>query len=367
MKLPKAEPATPEEAAEMLAVQRTGAPRSPSLLNLEPESLIEHMEDIVARTTEAEHLDTLYSEPLPPGYVVIFTIDAQRRTIYSLRPPPGAEDLPRLCAVDMRVVLAEAWDRHHTRWPDGVTPELLDRLVQHPPVPRCHVLRTLWELALHHVAYGASIQAANLIAKDLSRSAAEREAALAFVGDVQTTSGPLEAVRMGRLAHLIGVWDDEDPMRASTMFYEDDQTVLPWIALFSRYMNQAHPNAARWWNETCFHSVEPPRSTEEAEHRLAVTVARAWAATLLMAKSCAVELVAGPSPSSELAQLAIGEAMHAAERIESLRLVSPPVTTAHALMHWAKRVLRKGSPRLMKILAGQFTHFGVRAQPPGRA
>lgn len=187
MKLPKAEPATPEEAAEMLVVQLTGDPRAPTVLALDPKALVEHFEQRMALESEAESLDAYHTEPLPPGYVVIFTIDAQRRTIYSLRPPAGADDAPRLCAVDMRVVLAEAWDRYHTRWPDGVTPEMLERLVHEPSVPGCYVRRTLWELALHHVAYTASIHAGNLIAKDPSRSAAEREAALAYAVDVQTT------------------------------------------------------------------------------------------------------------------------------------------------------------------------------------
>lgn len=132
------------------------------MLALDPEVLIQHFEYRAGRMAEAENLDAFRTEPLPPGYVVIFTVDAQRRTIYSLRPPPGADDAPRLCAVDMRVVLAEAWNRYYTRWPDGVTPELFDRLVQDPPVPACHVRRTLWDLALHHVAYTASIHAGKL-------------------------------------------------------------------------------------------------------------------------------------------------------------------------------------------------------------
>ena len=61
MKLPKAEPATPDEAARRRA----------------------------------------------PGNTVIFTIDAQRQALYSLRRPPAVHnDRLRLCALDMRVVLA---------------------------------------------------------------------------------------------------------------------------------------------------------------------------------------------------------------------------------------------------------------------
>lgn len=57
------------------------------------------------------------------------------------------------------------------------------------------------------------------------------------------------------------------------------------------------------------------------------------------------------------------------QRIEHLRLVPPPVPVpaSYELLRWAKRVLRKGSPRLMKILEGQFTLFGAPVRPPDRA
>lgn len=72
----------------MLAVQGTGDPRSPLVQALDPETRIDGMENIVARVAEAENLDDSYAEPLPPGYTVIFTIDAQQRAIDSLRPRP---------------------------------------------------------------------------------------------------------------------------------------------------------------------------------------------------------------------------------------------------------------------------------------
>lgn len=133
--------------------------------------------------------------------------------------------------------------------------------------------------------------------------------------------------------------------------------MLPWIALFSRYMNRAHPNAGRWWTEICFNSTTLPLSTEEAERCMAVAVARAWAATSLMAQSCAAELFAGSSP--RLAEQSILEAWHALQRIGSLRLVPRPTTNARELMRWAKRVLLKGSPRLLTILGEQFVRFGM--------
>ncbi|MEX1364882.1 MAG: hypothetical protein AB1Z98_17270 [Nannocystaceae bacterium] len=333
---------------------------------LDEDAQLERLEELTARTTEAEFLDDLYTEPLPPGYVVVFTIDDQRRTLYSIRTPAGATHGARLCAVDMRVVLADAWDHYFTRWPDGVAPPMLERLIEEPPVPACHVRRTLWELVLHHTACAAAINAGNLILHDHCRSAAEREAAVAFVHEVQATSGALEARRMGRLAHLIGAWDDEDPMRASSMFFEDVNTAQPWVALFSRYMAAAHPNAERWWRDACHRCSTPLRSTEQAEQRMATTVARAWAATLLMTQSSALELIA-QSSSPELAEPTLLETSHAMQRIESLGLMSQPAATAKDVTRWAKRVLRKGSPRLMKILDGQFLRFGVLPRPPARA
>lgn len=122
----------------------------------------------------------------------------------------------------------------------------------------------------------------------------------------------------------------------------------------------------RWWSDTCNRSVALTRSVEEAERRMAVTVARAWAATLLMAQSSATELVA-VSSSAELAKDTVFEITHALGKIESLGLMPRRATTGHDATHWAKRVLRKGSPRLMKILSEQFVLFGGPGRPPGRA
>ena len=162
----------------MLEVLRVTNPQSSIELALEAQLQDGSMGELAARAAEAESLDDWFAEPLPPGYVVISTIDALQRTIYSLRFPPEAYERPRLCATDMRLILAEAWDHYYTRWPDGVTPEMLERLVHEPPVPACHVRRTLWDLALHHTATVAAAHAGHLIADDRSRSAAEREAVL---------------------------------------------------------------------------------------------------------------------------------------------------------------------------------------------
>ena len=351
----------------MLEVLRVTNPQSSIELALEAQFQDGSMGELAARAAEAESLDDWFAEPLPPGYVVISTVDALRRTIYSLRFPPDAYERPRLCATDMRLVLAEAWDHYYTRWPDGVTPEMLERLVHEPPAPACHVRRTMWDLALHHAATATAAQAGKLIVDDRSRSAAEREAALAFVQEVHATSGSMAAIRMGRLAHLIGAWDDEDPMGASTMFYEDMYTVLPWIALFSRYMNEVDPKAGRWWGDVSNRSAVPPKSPEKAERRLTAAVERAWAATLMMAQSCGVELFVEEEGegSLELAQRAVLEVSHATERIDSLGLASRSTTSLYDAFRWAKRVLRKDSSRLMKILGGQFLKFGFVPRPPG--
>ena len=55
------------------------------------------------------------------------------------------------------------------------------------------------------------------------------------------------------------------------------------------------------------------------------------------------------------------------QRIEGLRLMLRSPATAHDAISWPKRALRKGSPRLMKILGGQFMPFGrTRTAPQSR-
>lgn len=48
MKRPKAKPATPDGAAEMLAVQRSSDPRSPTMRILDAERPVEHFESLAA-------------------------------------------------------------------------------------------------------------------------------------------------------------------------------------------------------------------------------------------------------------------------------------------------------------------------------
>jgi hypothetical protein len=368
MKLPKGEPATPEEAAEMLLLQRVADPRSRIDQALDLEASAERSEWVAAMKDEAQTLEAFHAEPLPPGFVVIFTIDAQRRTLYSLRVPPGIDAEPRLVATDMRVVLADAWDRYYTRWPDGVTPAMLERLVQEPLVRRCHLHRTFWEVALFHVAHCAAIHASNAVAKDRSRSEAERTAAPQMADNIQAICGTTVALRMGRLAFLTGACDREDPLRALATFHEDPRTALPWVALFSRYMNLVDLDAGRWWGETCSRGMDIAITIEEAERRMAVATGRASAAAFMMAMACAQELGVATDPESQwLAQVALDEAVKAAERIDVLRLMPRPTAGSVPVMPWAKRVLRKGSPRLFKILKRQFERFGMAGRPPGEA
>lgn len=135
--------------------------------------------------SEAETLEVFHATPLPPGYAVIFTIDDKGRTIYSLRVPPGVNDDPLLVAENMRIVLAEAWDRHYTRMPDA-----LERLMRGPPQPRSHLWRTLWEMALHHLAYYELTFALNF---------AEHEVSVGGLNELSIASGSLKARRVGRL------------------------------------------------------------------------------------------------------------------------------------------------------------------------
>lgn len=316
-------------------------------------------EQVAARRNEAQTLEAFHREPLPPGYTVIFTIDDRGRAIYALRVPPG-EDEPKLVAEDIRVVLAEAWNCYYTRLPDGLDSDAFERLVQQPPEPRSYLWRTFWEMALHHVAYCEVTYLFSFVGQRPGGS--QQDAMTTVLRDFQTASGSLEARRAGRLAYLLGLWDDEDPERASLMFLEDPQVVLPWISLFGRYLNRVDPAAARWWDQLGCKSMKLPTSAKEAERRMASATSKAWATTYLVAMACAAEFAREPPSPPELATQALNEGVHTGGRIEALGLLPRSGMDYNDVMRWAHRLLRKNSPRLLKILGRHFPYLGTKTQ-----
>jgi hypothetical protein len=147
--------------------------------------------------------------------------------------------------------------------------------------------------------------------------------------------------------------------------------VMPWLALFARYIALVDPHANRWWCDVSNKAMDVPRSPQEAEKRMVIARDRAWAATYLMSVACAAEMRGhvGPFFNKGLNDT-LGDCIVATNRLNSLRLLPREGMESDEIMLWARRVLKRQSPRLLAILDRQFKFLASRSafspRPPER-